>query len=154
MTSRQAGSISTHGLFSNTSDTCVYSLKFATKSVVNQGATQILNGNMQIVAGMESSDTRVYFVGLTPYTIQINFVGGRMTSYRYAQSTFTYQFGESHSLSSPTTGYMMAGYNDTTGRYGGTQHGLCQSIAFATETINTLADLVLPQSSGQMMQGF
>jgi hypothetical protein len=49
---------------------------------------------------------------------------------------------------------MMAGYQDTTLKFDNEQHGLCQSIRFATEAITTQADLVLPQSSGQMMQGF
>lgn len=156
-TTRQAASTTTHGFFcqiSSSSPGIVYALKFSTQTVSNQGSSDLLNNSIQYACGMSCSESRVYMVGFIDRTVQMNFSGASITSIRLAQSTFTYNFGESHSLSSSTTGYMMAGYQDTTARYGGQQHGLCQSINFSNEAITTQADLVLPQSSGQMMQGF
>ena len=151
-TTRQAMGTSSSGFFCNPNNTSVTALNFNTNAVATQTVTPIDTG-IQIPCGMSVNDTHGYFVGFVNYNIRLNVSGTTIQSYNAATS-YTYNFGESHSLTSATHGYMMAGYIDTTGRYGNTQHGLCQSIALATESITTLPDLVLAQSSGQMMEGF
>lgn len=130
------------------------SLNFATKAVqtVGGGPTE-LNGDIQYACGMSVSNSVGYFVGMLGRNVRVNVAGATIQSYVTAPA-YTYNFGESHSLANLNYGFMMAGYSDTTGRYGNTQHGLCQRIQFSTEAIATMADLALAQSSGQMMQGF
>lgn len=151
--SRQALSTSLVGAFGDMNAGRFIVMNYATDTVSNSITNSLINQTaLQIPCGLSRSDTIGYYVGLSQNT-KITFTGTSVS----AMSTVTrfgWNFGESHSVSSDTTGFMMAGYSDNSGRYGGTQHGLCQKIAFATEAITTLPDLVLPQSSGQMMQGF
>ena len=93
-----------------------------------------------------------YFVGYTT-NLKLSFLGSTINSI-ITSTSYGYNFGESHSVTSDSSGFMMAGYYDTSGRYSGAQHGLCQKISFATETISSMPDLAIAQSSGQMMQGF
>lgn len=151
-TTRQALGSSTHGFFFSYTYQNITVLNFTTKAVTNGITSALLNSGFGVACGMSVSDTKGYFIGTVGNT-RLSMVGGTITGCVSATG-YTYQFGESHSISSDTSGYMMAGYADTTGRYGGTQHGLCQKITFSNEAITTLPDLVLPQSSGQMMQGF
>lgn len=157
-TSRQAMNTATHGFFINTAGSTVYSFNFSTEAVAQQGTSALLDGNIQIPCGMSVTNTYGYFVGMggansSSRNIRTTVSGGTVQSYG-SSNAYTYQFGESHSLVGDTAGYMMAGYPDTSGRYSGVQHGLCQRMTLSTEAISTLPDLVLPQSSGQMMQGF
>jgi len=128
-------------------------LSYASSSVSTSIANASLNvGAMQIPCGMARDVSTAYFVGIG-VNLKVGITGTTVNS--IATSTaYGYNFGESHSVTSATNGYMMAGYNDTSGRYGGSQHGLCQTISFTGEAITTLPDLAMAQSSGQMMQGF
>jgi hypothetical protein len=132
-------------------ETTLYALNYSTQTVANTGSLSNSNFN-QFACGMSVSNTLGYFVCVY-YNYRINISGNTMTSGALT-TQYTYQFAESHSLVSATAGYMMAGYADTTGRYNNVQHALCQRMTLSTEAISTLPDLVLPQSSGQMMQGF
>ena len=157
-TSRQAMNTSTHGFFCNTGGPQIYSFNFSTKAVAAQPTNTLVDGNIQIPCGMSISDTYGYFVGMggansSSRNIRITVSGPTVQSYG-SSNAYTYQFGESHSLVGDVAGYMMAGYPDTSGRYSSVQHGLCQRMTISNEAITTLPDLVLPQSSGQMMQGF
>jgi len=126
----------------------IYSLNYSNYSVASQGGFAALE---QIVCAMPVTDAYGYYVGYSNY--KANFSGASMTS--YSQSTsYTWNFGESHSLTNNTFGFMMAGYPDNSGRYNSVQHGLCERLTLATEAHTIQNDTVLPQSSGQMMQGF
>ena len=107
---------------------------------------------LQIPCGMAKDISTSYFVGYTT-NLKLSFLGSTINSI-ITSTPYGYNFGESHSVTSDSSGFMMAGYYDTSGRYGGAQHGLCQKISFATETITSMPDLAIAQSSGQMMQGF
>lgn len=157
-TSRQAMNTSTHGFFCNTGGPQIYSFNFSTYAVAAQPTNTLVDGNIQIPCGMSITDTYGYFVGMggansSSRNIRITVSGPTVQSYG-SSNAYTYQFGESHSLVGDVAGYMMAGYPDTSGRYSSVQHALCQRMQISTEAISTLTDLVLPQSSGQMMQGF
>lgn len=151
-TTRQAMGTTTAGFFGEYTGSTVTSLNFNTNAVSTQSVT-LLTAGIQFYSGMSVSDTHGYLIGFTGANVRLNVSGTTITSYSSGPG-FSYNFGESHSLTSATRGYMMAGYNDTTGRYGGSQHGLCQSISLATEAVTTHSDLVMAQSSGQMMTGF
>lgn len=150
-TTRQAMSTGATGFFINSANNAFYSLAYATQAFQQAAA---LDGTKlyQFTAGMSVSNTLGYWV-CTYYNARVNISGSTVTAVTLT-TQYTYQFAESHSLVSATAGYMMAGYADTTGRYNNVQHALCQRMTLATEAISTLPDLVLPQSSGQMMQGF
>ena len=153
-TSRQALSTSTTATFVNTDFTALSVLKFSNASVTTYGGdASLLNSGANVMAGMCRNDSAGYFVGFTPFNCKISYAGTTISAYSQ-ETAFTYHFAESHSVTSATAGYMMAGYKDTTGRYGNTQHALCQKLTFSNSSITTLPDLVLPQSSGQMMEGF
>lgn len=151
---RQAINTSTLGIFTDSSVVNFVVMPYATRSVTNvSGNSSVMNTAAQYICGMAKDDSVAYLVGFTPYTEKITITGNTISA--VARGTaFGYNFGESHSVSSNTAGFMMAGYNDTSGKYGGSQHGLCQKYIFSNESVVTLADLSLPQSSGQMMQGF
>lgn len=147
-TSRQALNNNVAAFAPNSGGGTMYSLNFATEAISNQGT---FAGMEQIYCGMSVTNTSGYIVGYK--NVKVTLSGATMQS--YATSTaYTYQFGESHSLTSEIFGYMMAGYPDNTGRYSGVQHALCSRITLATDSISIMNDLLLPQSSGQMMQGF
>lgn len=150
-TTRQGLSTEFYGFFMNTGNGSLYALNYTTDSVSENGGISGLDGSIQIPCGMSSSNSVGYLVGIGR-NIQVALSGGTVLS--SSQSTpYTYQFGESHSLTDSRYGFMMAGYRDTTGRYG-SQHGLCQRFTLSSKVITTLPDLVVPQSSGQMMEGF
>lgn len=151
-TTRQALGTQSHGFFFSYNGQNITVLDFTTKTVSIGVTSAILNSAFQIACGMMVDNTKGYFVGMTG-NVRLGLSGGTILSCVNATG-YTYQFGESHTVTSETSGYMMAGYADTTGKYGVTQHGLCQKITFSNEAITTLPDLVLAQSSGQMMQGF
>lgn len=149
---RQALSSGVAAFFMDTTGTTFTALNFTTNAVVSsQFSTSI--SSLQIAVGVSQSNTQGYFVAATPMNVRLTLSTSTITA-AAAGTAYTYNFAESHSLSSSASAYLMAGYSDTTGRYGGTQHGLCQKMTFGTEAMTALADLVLPQSSGQMMQGF
>ena len=153
---RQGLSSQYAGFFANESGG-LYVLNYTTKSVSAAGVVSdqsLIGGQLQYPSGMSVTNSYGYMAGYsTPNNIKITYTTTTVTG--YSQSTnYTYLFGESHSLTSDIYGFMMAGYYDTSGRYSGVQHGLCQRITLTTESITTLNDLVLPQSSGQMMTGF
>lgn len=152
---RQAINTSLAAIYTDSNETNFIVMPFATRSITNvTGDSSVMNSTgAQYACGMAKDDSTAYFVGFSPYTEKINLTGTTINSVSRG-TAFGYNFGESHSITSNTAGFMMAGYNDTTGRYGGSQHGLCQKYVFANASIVTLADLSLPQSSGQMMQGF
>lgn len=131
----------------------LYSFNYVTSVGVDRGINALFDTNIQIPCGMSVSNTKGYMVGMNQLNVRVNFTGDTPTAIANATG-YTYHFGESHAICSNTEGFMMAGYSDTTGRYGGSQHGLCQKMNLTSEAIATLPDLVLPQSSGQMMQGF
>jgi len=151
-TTRQALNTSVAGFFGNYSTQTVTSLNFSNNSVSTQSVPLLTNG-IQIFSGLSVGEAHGYIIGFAGANVRLDVSGTTIQSYSTGPA-FTYNFGESHALASATHGYMMAGYNDTTGRYGGAQHGLCQSMSIATEAITTQADLAIAQSSGQMMQGF
>lgn len=151
-TTRQALNTSAGGFFGNYNNQTVTTLNFSNSAVSTQ-ALPTFSSSIQYWAGLSVGEDHGYVVGFSGYNVRVNMTGTTINSY-LAGPAFTYNFGESHSLASATHGYMMAGYYDTTGRYGGAQHGLCQSVDITTESITTLADLAIAQSSGQMMQGF
>lgn len=150
---RQAMSTGIGGFFLNMDVPDLTTLNYTTQAVAVAAGVSQLDSGMQIPCGMSVSNSRGYIVGYIGRNVRVNVDGVSVLSYAVATS-YTYNFGESHSIASATDGYMMAGFADTTGRYGMSQHGLCQKITFANEAITTLPDLVLAQSSGQMMQGF
>src|ERR1035437_4751603 len=150
---RQALSTGNGAFFLNMNVPNLTILNYSNLSVVNVAGISAMDTGMQIPCGMSVNDTFGYIVGYIGRNVRVNMSGLSILSYAVA-TPYTYNFGESHSIASSTSGYMMAGYADTTGRYGGTQHGLCQKITLSNEAITTLPDLVLAQSSGQMMQGF
>jgi hypothetical protein len=157
-TSRQAMNTATHGFFINTTGSTIYSFNFSTEAVAQQGANSLLDTNIQIPCGMSVSNTYGYFVGLggansSSRNVRLTVSGPTVQSYG-SSNGYTYLFGESHSMVGDVAGYMMAGYPDTSGRYSSVQHALCQRMTISNEAITTLVDLVLPQSSGQIMQGF
>lgn len=157
-TSRQAMNTSTHGFFINTGGPQVYSFNFSTRAVAAQTTNSLVDGNIQIACGMSVTDTYGYFVGLggansSSRNIRLTVSGATVSSYS-SSNAYTYLFGESHTLVGDVAGYMMAGYPDTSGRYSSVQHALCQRMTLTNEAISTLPDLVLPQSSAQMMMGF
>jgi hypothetical protein len=128
-------------------------LSYASSSVTTSISHASLNVTaMQIPCGMAKDQSLAYFVGIG-VNLKVTISGTSVTAIAVS-TAYGYNFGESHSVTSDVAGFMMAGYNDTSGKYGGTQHGLCQKITFSGEAITTLSDLVLAQSSGQMMQGF
>jgi hypothetical protein len=150
---RQAISTGSGTFLSAPSTGHMYSLNYSTRAVSDQGAFPTFGASIQIPCGMSVDNTHGYLVGMNPYNVRFNFSGASIIA-SLAATQYTYNFGESHSLVGSDSGFMMAGYSDTTGRYGNTQHGLCQKMSLATEVTSILPDLVLPQSSGQMMQGF
>lgn len=127
-----------------------YALNYSTETVANAGLA--VSPYPQIYCGMSVSNTVGYVID-TSKAYKFVLSGAGVTSYT-SETVYPYQFGESHSLTSNTSGFMMAGYPDTTGRYYGVQHGLAAKRSFATEAVTALNDIQLPQSSGQMMQGF
>jgi hypothetical protein len=153
-TTRQSPSTAFCAIFLNNDYVSLTILNFSNNALTTDaGNSSLCNGGIQIPVGMCRSNTIAYIVGFSPFNMKMTLSGASITA--FAQETsYTYNFGESHSVTSSTDGYMMAGYNDTTGKYGGSQHGLCQKITFSNSAVTTLSDLVLPQSSGQMMQGF
>lgn len=151
-TTRQAMGTSTHAFLIDQPASDLYVLNFVAETVTLGANSAKLNSGIQIPCGMSVSDSRGYMVGYIGYNTRINVTGGTINSIVSA-TNYTYNFGESHSIVSATNGYMMAGYVDTTGRYN-SQHALCQGMNLTTEAISTLPDLVLAQSSGQMMQGY
>jgi len=153
LTSRQAAGNTTAAFFLNVALPAMHTLTFGVNTVERTELSAIFDSTMQIPCGMSISDSRFYFVGMYSRNNRVNTTGKTILSY-LAATPYTYHFGESHSVVSRTEGFMMAGYSDTTGRYDGTQHGLCQKMSIATEAIGTLPDLALAQSSGQMMQGY
>lgn len=126
----------------------MYSLNYLTEVITNQGA---FAGMEQIYCGMSVSNSYGYIVGYK--NVKVNLNGATMQSYS-TSTAYTYLFGESHSLVSDVFGFWVAGYPDNTGRYSGGQHALCSRITLTTESISIMNDILLPQSSGQMMQGF
>ena len=152
LTTRQALSSAACAFYIATNTAKIYSFNYITRVAVDRGANAIFDAGNQFATGMAVSQSKGYMVGINRHN-RINFVGDTPTAYT-AVTPYTYQFGESHSIASSAEGFMMAGYADTSGRYGGSQHGLCQKVNLTTEAVATLPDLVLPQSSGQMMQGF
>lgn len=147
-TSRQALNNASAAFLLNWPGTNMWSLNYATQTVTNQGG---FAGMSQIFCGMSVTNSYGYVVGYNNVKVQLS--GATMTSYA-SSSDYTYQFGESHSLVNSVFGFWMAGYPDNTGRYSGVQHGLCERITLATEAKTIMNDIQLPQSSGQMMQGF
>ncbi len=133
----------------------LYVLNYATETVAAAVATSsLIGGQLQYPSGMSVTNAYGYFCGYSaPNNIKITYTTTTVNGYS-ASTNWGYYFGESHSLTSDIYGFMMAGYSDTSGRFSGVQHGLCQRITLATEAVTTLNDLVLPQSSGQMMTGF
>lgn len=120
---------------------------------ISASHANLVGGVIQIPVGLTKNNNTGFYIGMNQCNVKVTYSGNTVLS--LAQSTgFTYHFGESHAVNSDVSGYVMAGYSDTTGRYGGAQHGLCQKLIFATESIGTLADLVVAQSSGQMLPGF
>ena len=153
-TTRQGGATGLCAVFINTDYTGLTVLNYSTNAITsNAGNSTLMNSGAQIPCGMCRDNSATYIIGFTPFNMKVSLSGTTITALSQ-ETAFTYNFGESHSVTSATDGYMMAGYSDTTGRYDSTQHGLCQKITFSNSAITTLADLVLPQSSGQMMQGF
>jgi hypothetical protein len=148
---RQGCNSATHGFFLGYTDNTCYILNFSTNAVTSVGGSP--GSGMQLVCGMSVSNSKAYWVGFIGYHTRMTFSGGTVSAFAGA-TEYGYQFGESHSLANSIVGFMFAGYYDTTGRYGGSQHGLVQRITLATETITTMSDLVEAQSSGQMMQGY
>jgi hypothetical protein len=126
----------------------IYSLNYSSQSVTSQGSFFRME---QISCGMSVTDDYGYVVGYS--NIKANLSGASMTSYSVANS-YVYNFGESHSLTNSVFGFMMGGYPDTTGRYSNGQHGLVNRLTLAGEAVTVMNDLVIPQSSGQMMAGF
>ena len=126
----------------------IHALNYTTKTVASQGG---FFGMEQIACGMSVSDSYGYLVGYS--NIKANFSTASMTSYSQATS-YTYKFGESHTLSNSAFGFMLGGYPDTTGRYSNVQHGLVNRLTLSNEAVTVINDLVIPQSSGQMMAGF
>jgi hypothetical protein len=126
----------------------MYTLNYATQALVSQGT---FAGMEQIFCGMSVTNSYGYVVGYK--NVRVAMAGATMQSYS-TRTAYTYLFGESHTLVSDVFGFMMAGYPDNTGRYSGTQHALCSRITLSTESIAIMNDILLPQSSGQMMQGF
>lgn len=152
-TTRQAMGTTTHGFFIDQPVADLYVLNFTTETVALATNSALLNNGIQIPCGMSVSNSHGYMVGYIGYNTRINVSGATVNSVVSA-TNYSYNFGESHSIATSTNGYMMAGYADTTGRFGGSQHGLCQGMNLTTEAITTLPDLVLAQSSGQLMQGY
>jgi hypothetical protein len=126
----------------------IHALNYNTLSVTSQGG---FYGMEQIACGMSISDSYGYLVGYA--NIRANFSTASMTSYSQTTS-YAYKFGESHTLSNAAFGFMMGGYPDTSGRYSGSQHGLVNRLTLSGEAVTVINDLVIPQSSGQMMAGF
>jgi hypothetical protein len=147
-TSRQALNNSSGAFIAGSGGGNMYSLNYATKTLSNQGT---FAGMEQIFCGMSVTNSYGYIVGYK--NVKVNLNGATMQSYS-TSTAYTYKFGESHSLVSDVFGFWMAGYPDTTGRYSNVQHALCSRITLATESTAIMNDVLLPQSSGQMMQGF
>jgi len=138
--------------------TDIIALNYNTLSVASQGIGFFQME--QVACGMSVSNDHGYFVGYS--NIRVNFSGASMSSYTQA-NPYVYNFGESHSLNNSNFGFMMAGFPDNSGRYMGvgadgapthSQHALCERLTLATDVHTVMNDLVIPQSSGQMMQGF
>lgn len=152
-TTRQGGNNAQMAFFVTTSNN-FDQLNFSTRAVTTSVSHSLANStSMQIPCAMSRNQSSSYFVGMSGYNLRMALSGASITSITQTTS-YGYNFGESHSVTADFEGFMMAGYSDTSGRYGGTQHGLAQKIIFSSDSIVTLADLVVPQSSGQMMQGF
>lgn len=150
---RQGMNTGAAGFFPTPASATLHAFNFTTKSIASAVGPAELDNSIQIPCGMSVDNTKGYIVGMLGRNVRVNVSGVTILSFAVA-TPYTYNFGESHAIVNASYGFMMAGYSDTTGRYGNTQHGLCQRIQFSTEAITTLPDLVLPQSSGQMMQGF
>lgn len=143
----------------------LFVLNYAADTVSAAALTSgLIGGQLQYPAGMSVTNAYGYFCGygsqatfptspISNNNIKITYLTTTVTSYSVS-TNYNYLFGEGHSMTSDIYGFLMAGYRDTTGRFSLAQHGLCQRISLATESIATLNDLVLPQSSGQMMTGF
>jgi hypothetical protein len=152
-TTRQALNTAQMAGFVDTTNLLFVVLNYTSQTVSNSLANSNLSvATMQLPCGMAKDVSTAYFVGYQ-VNMKVSIAGAAITAIT-STTSYGYMFGESHSVTSDTKGFMMAGYYDTSGRYGGSQHGLCQSITFASDAITTLSDLVTPQSSGQMMQGF
>ena len=152
---RQSASTGLGSVFVQTNYTGLSVLNYATNTVTsNAGNSSLMNSGEAIAVGLSrNDDSSIAFVGMSPFHCKVGLTGTVVNSISQLPA-FTYHFSESHTVTSATDGYLMAGYSDTTGRYGGTQHALCQKTNFSNNAITTLPDLVLAQSSGQMMQGF
>jgi hypothetical protein len=126
----------------------MYALSYTTETVTAQIS---FNQMTQIYAGMSVNNSYGYLTGFN--NLKFSLSTATVTSYVNSVA-YTYLFGESHSLTSSTYGFWLAGYYDTTGRYSGVQHALCERLTLATEATTIMNDVQLPQSSGQIMQGF
>jgi len=155
-TSRQGAGSTTHAWFTRegTAYNGYRSYNLDNDSGVNGSGSSPAMGSMQIECLANRSSALIHMIGrTTPNNIAIRIDGPTVLG-SYTDTSFGWYFGESHSLTSDVKFFMMAGYNDNSGRYGGSQHALCESYTFANASITTLPDLIKTQSSGQMIQGF
>ena len=119
-TCRQMAGTTTHSWFTTTNDAYRYTnISFET-SVVTTPATQparngAASGNLQGYHLAYRDDANVHLIGLqTPNNFRIGVNGADVESLTTVTS-YNYQFGEAHSLTSNEAIFAMAGYSDNSG---------------------------------------
>jgi len=154
-TSRQAAATTTHCWFpcNNGKYERFRSYSLETEAAVDT-STGDNPGDMQIETLGNRSSAAFQLIGRVDERNSRIVIDGAVTLGRIKDTNWSYQFGESHALTSDTRIFAMCGFQDTTGRFQGHQHGLCESFTMENGAITTLNDLRESQSSGQMLQGF
>jgi hypothetical protein len=105
----------------------------------------------QYATGLSKDKGTGYWVDKTTLN-KVKYDGKDILSIESMDYPFKPHYGESHSLQGDKAGYMMAGYDDNIGDFGGGQHGYVSRLDWVTETAKRLANLAKPQSSGEMVQ--
>jgi hypothetical protein len=105
----------------------------------------------QISVGLSKDKSKGYWIDKV-CAGRVTYDGNSILASASIPYTFSYHFGESHSLQNYKSGFVMAGYDDNIGEFGGGQHGYVSKMDWATETTYSLPKLAFPQSSGEMVQ--
>jgi len=99
----------------------------------------------QFSVGLSKDKVKGYWIDKTCMA-RVNYDGNTITAVTSLTYSFKAHFGESHSLQNYRFGYVMAGYDDNIGDYGGGQHGYVEKMEWSTETTSVLPHLAFPQT--------
>jgi len=121
--------------------------------VTQTAATDSTNkfNRCQYPVGLSKDKSIGYWIDRTCMA-KVKYDGNTIVSVTSLTYKFKAHFGESHSLQNYRYGFVMAGYDDNLGDFGGGQHGYTEKMEWSTETTSVLPHLAFPQSSGEMVQ--